>query len=106
MKFERASLKPFLVELTEKARQEYAASALDLETVRQVMTAAAKAGRAAVRIPLTVDVHGTDAAAKLEQWAVKEGLILSWEGRQVGTPDGPRDVISEPELRWISSPVR
>ena len=101
-----AKLKPYLVDTTAKAREHYAADTLARDKVRALMTAAAESGRSAVRVTLTMNVRGTDAARALEEWAEKEGFIFTWETRPIEKTDGPRETIFEPELRWIESGIR
>ena len=99
-------LKPFLVEETRKAREAYAADALGLDKVRETVTKAALAGEGVVRIPLTMRVHETKAAADLEAWAKGQGFIFTWEARPLERPDAPRETVFEPEIRWIESGIR
>lgn len=101
-----AKLKPYLVDTTAKARERYAADTLALDKVRAFMTEAAQKGESAVRVVLTMNVRGTDAARALEEWAKKEEFIFTWEIRPIEKTDGPRETVFEPELRWIESGIR
>lgn len=101
-----SKLRPFLTQATLEARERYASDALARDKVRALMTEAADAGWSAVRVTLSMNVRGTKAALTLETWAEEEGFIFTWEERPVDQPDGPRETIFEPELRWIESSIR
>ena len=99
-------LKEFLVKEATKAREQYASDALNLTKVREAMTTAALAGESAVRIPLTMRVHETEAAAKLEMWAKEQGLLFGWVERPLLRPGACQETIYEPEIRWIEAGIR
>ena len=99
-------LKEFLAKEAAKAREQYAADALSLTKVREAMTTAALAGEAAVRIPLTMRVHETRAAASLEAWAKEEGFLFGWVERPLLRPGACQETIYEPEIRWIEAGIR
>lgn len=106
MKPRLARLTPHLVERTRAARETYAAEKLELDTIRLAMDEAAGRGEEALRVPLDCDVRETAAAAALTAWAAREELVLTWEMRPADRPDGRKEYIFDPEIRWMPSRIR
>lgn len=72
------------------------------------MLNAAKLGQTALRVkmPNNLDVSGTDAKSAFEKWCKDEGLILTWETRNVDLDDGRRMTVWEPEINWGPQSLR
>lgn len=106
MKSGLTKLRGHLLEQTNRAREALAREKLNIEAIRLMLDGAAQQGDDAVRIRVDVDIRQTTAAAALNQWAAKEGLILTWEMRPVDQPDGRRVSTFDPEIRWLLSGLR
>jgi hypothetical protein len=101
----KAPVKKLLPELQKEsflARQDRAAIELNTQNIRMAIFEAAKSGLTGlrIRIPDTLDVKGTPAAADLTKWCKQEGLTLIWEKRSVILTDGRPSDVWEPDISW------
>ena len=103
MKDPRAKLLPVLQKESRAAIEKRAEVELNPAVIRITMMNAAKLGQTAlrVRMPSNLDVSGTEAKATFEKWCKDEGLVLTWESRNVDLEDGRRGIVLEPEISWI-----
>jgi len=97
-------LLPALQKESSLARQQRAAVELNTHNIRMMIFEAAKSGVTALRVkmPNSLDVKGTPAAADLEKWCKAEGLQLMWEKRSAAQVDGRQADVWEPEISWAS----
>lgn len=101
----KAPVKKLLPELQKEsflARQKRAQVELNTHNIRMMIFEAAKSGLTALRVkmPDSLDVKGTPAAADLEKWCKSEALHLTWERRTATLVDGRQADVWEPEISW------
>jgi hypothetical protein len=101
----KAPVKKLLPELQKEsflARQKRATVELNTSNIRMMIYEAAKHGLTGLRVkmPDSLDVKGTPAAADLEKWCKQEGLSLIWARRTATLVDGYQADVWEPEISW------
>ncbi|MDE5440405.1 hypothetical protein GWG65_02870 [Bradyrhizobium sp. CSA207] len=102
MKAPVEKLLPFLQKESFLARQDRAAVELKTDVIRIMILEAARKGLTGIRIrmPDSLDVKGTPAAADLKTWCRKEGLTLTWERRSATLEGGRQSDVWEPDISW------